>query len=125
MIEYINKRMIDWATWLKRREDGGLGYPGVANFCNMVSTHSGGGSGPIVMDAAAMEIEHIVLRLRAEKRHLYDVAYWVYAAGDLTMDRVSKELDCCRDTAYTRLHALHLYVMDALHEITIQASERA
>jgi hypothetical protein len=124
MIEYINKRMIDWALWLKRREDGGLGYPGAANFSKLVSIHSDPGAGPITEGAAEMEIEGIVCKLRDAKPALYQVAYWIYAAGDLTMGRVAKELGCSRDTVYVRLHALHLHAMDALHENTLSADER-
>lgn len=123
MIEYINKRMIDWATWLKRREDGGIGYPGAANFSKLVSTHAAAGPGLIVEDAAAMEIERIVGKIKKDRPQRYEVAYWIYLAGDLTMERVARELRCHRDTVYTRLHALHQDVMDELHEITIQAAD--
>lgn len=125
MIEYINKRMIDWATWSKRREDGGLGYTGVASYCNIVSIHGAQHSGDGVQDEAAMEVEHIVQALKRERPQQYDVAYWVYQAGSLTMDRVAKELHCHRDTVYTRLHALHLHVMNAMFDITIAAQDRA
>lgn len=124
MIEYINKRMIDWATWSKRRQDGGLGYAGVASYCNLVSIHAVAGSGPIVQDAAAMEVEGIIQRLASERPHQYAVAYWVYLAGNLTMDRVALELKCSRDTVYTRLHALHLHVMNAMFDITIEQEDR-
>lgn len=125
MIEYINKRLIDWATWCKRRDDGGLGYPGSANFVQLISTTSTASAGAITQDATEMEIDRIITRLRAERPHQYDVAYWVYLAGSLTISRVAEELHCCRDTVYTRMHLLHLHVMDELHEITIQADCRS
>lgn len=124
MIEYINKRMIDWAMWAKRRDDGGLGYPNKSNYCQLVAISATASSGPIVQDAPAMEIELIVTRFKNEKKQLYDVAYWVYLAGNLTMNRVAQELGCCRDTAYTRLHALHVAVMDAMHDNDLEAEER-
>lgn len=124
MIEYINRRLIDWATWCKRRDDGGVGYSNSVNFGEMVGVHATASAGPIVEDAAAMEIDRIILKIEADRPPQYAVAYWVYLAGDLTMDRVAQELHCSRVTVYTRLHALHLYVMDQLHEITIQAQER-
>jgi hypothetical protein len=125
MIEYINKRMIDWAAWAKRRDDGGLGYPGSVSYCQLVQTHGEYSSGPIIEDAAAMEIERIVMALRSERQHLHAVAHWVYLAGNFTMDRVARELGCHRDTVYTRLHQLHVVVMDELHEITLAAHDRA
>lgn len=125
MIEYINKRMIDWATWSKRRDDGGQGYAGVASYCNIVPIHGAQHSGDGVQDDAAMEIEHIVQSLKREQPKQYEVAYWVYQAGSLTMDRVAKELHCHRDTVYARLHALHLRVMNAMFDITIADGDRA
>lgn len=125
MIEYINKRMIDWATWSKRRDDGGLGYTGVASYCNLVSVHGSSYSGAIVQDEPAMEIERIIQAIKQDRPQQYAVAYWVYIAGSLTMDRVAAELKCHRDTVYTRLHALHLHVMNAMFDITIEADDRA
>jgi len=125
MIEYINKRLIDWALWTKRREDGGQGYSGVASYCNMVSTHGSSGAGPVVLDAPEMEIERIVRALRLERIEQYAVVHWVYLAGNLTMERVARELKCHRDTVYVRLHALHLQVMNAMFDATIEAEDRA
>ncbi len=125
MIEYINKRMIDWALWTKRRQDGGQGYAGVASYCNMASTHGSCGAGPITLDAAEMEVERIVQKLRLDRPQQYAVAHWVYLAGNLTMDRVAKELKCHRDTVYTRIHSLHLHVMNAMFDNTIEAGDKA
>ena len=115
MIPYINKRMIDWATWSMRGKDAGLGYPRKSTYCSLVPIR-GGEEVPVVPDAAAWEIERIIVKLRADRPEMYQVAYWVYLAGSLTMNRVAQELGCCRDTVYTRLHSLHLHVMDALHD---------
>lgn len=125
MIEYINKRMIDWATWSKRRDDGGLGYTGVASYCNVVTIHGDSHAGAVVRDEDAMEIERIVQALKRERPQQYEVAHWIYLAGSLTMDRVAAELHCHRVTVYTRLHALHLHVMNAMFDITIAAEDRA
>lgn len=124
MIEYINARMIEWARWVKRREDGGLGYPSEANFVNIISIHGTAGPGLITEDAAPMEIEGIMRKIREERPDRYKVAYWVYLAGSLTMDRVASELHCHRITVYTRLHALHQEIMHELEEITLAAKEK-
>jgi hypothetical protein len=125
MIEYINKRMIEWATWSKCRDDGGLGYTGVASYCRLAAVHSTPRSGDGAMDEPSMEIERIVQAMKLDRPKQYDVAYWVYLAGSLTMERVAKELQCSRDTVYTRLHALHLHVMNAMFDNTIEAMDRA
>lgn len=125
MIEYINRRLIEWAAWSKRRDDGGLGYPGSAGYCRLVQVRCEASSGPIVEDAAAMEIERIVVALAAERKELHAVAHWIYLAGNLTMGRVAAELGCCQKTVYNRIGQLHIVVMDELYEIALAADDRA
>lgn len=125
MIEYINKRLIEWSTWCKRREDGGMGYPSKSNYCSLVQIHGAGGAGPITEDAAALEIEGIVIAIRKANPAQYEVAKWFYLAGSFTIKRIAQELKCGESTVYNRLHALHLAVMDGLHDIEIVAQDRA
>lgn len=125
MIEYINKRMNDWAAWCKRRDDGGLGYPGKSNYCSLVPVHSDGRAGPITECAAALEIEGIIIAIRQTHPAQHAVAYWFYLAGNVTVKRIAQELKCSEVTVYNRLHALHLAVMNALHDIDIAAQDRA
>lgn len=125
MIDYINKRMIEWSTWCKRRDDGGLGYPGSTSYCKLVQIHGDRGAGPITDGAAALEIESIVVDIRRSAPAQYDVAFWFYLAGSMTVKRIAQELKCSEVTVYNRLHALHLAVMHALQDIDIAAQERA
>jgi hypothetical protein len=125
MIEYINKRMIEWSTWCKRRDDGGVGYPSKSNYCNLVQIHGAGGAGPITEAAAALEVEGIVIAIRKRSPAQYDVAFWFYLAGSMTVKRIAQELACSEVTVYNRLHALHLAVMDGLHDLEIDAQDRA
>jgi hypothetical protein len=125
MIEYINKRMIDWATWCKRRDDGGLGYPGSTSYCNLVQIHGDRGAGPVADGAAALEIEGVIVDIRKTAPAQYDVAFWFYLAGSMTVKRIAHELKCSEVTVYNRLHALHLVVMHALQDIDIAAQDRA
>lgn len=125
MIEYINKRMIDWATWCKRRDDGGLGYPRKSNYCNLVQTHGDRSVGPVAEAAPALEIESIVMAIRVKAPAQYEVAFWFYLAGSMTVKRIAHELKCSDVTVYNRLHALHLAVMHALQDIDIAAQDRA
>jgi AraC-like DNA-binding protein len=124
MIEYINKRMIEWATWCKRRTDGGIGYPSQSSYCNLVQIHTQGGSGRITEAAAALEIEGIIIAIRKTNQAQYDVAYWFYLAGNFTVKRIAQELRCSEVTVYNRLHALHTAVMEALQDIDIAAQDR-
>jgi hypothetical protein len=125
MIEYINKRMNEWSIWCKRREDGGMGYPSKSNYCNPVQIHGSGGAGPVTEASAAMEIESIVIKIRKARPAQYDVAFWFYLAGSMTVKRIAQELRCSEVTVYNRLHALHLAVMDGLHDLEIEAQDRA
>lgn len=125
MIEYINKRLIDWSTWCKRREDGGLGYPSKSNYCSLVQIHGAGGAGPITEAAAALEIEGIIIKIRSAAPAQYEVVKWFYLAGGMTVKRIAQELKCSEVTIYNRVHALHVAVMDGLHDIEIEAQDRA
>jgi hypothetical protein len=124
MIEYINKRLIEWSIWCKRRDDGGMGYPSKSNYCNLVQIHGAGGAGPITDAAAALEIEGIMIAIRQRSQAQYEVAYWFYLTGAMTVKRIAQELHCSEVAVYNRLHALHLAVMDALHDIEIAAQDR-
>ena len=125
MIEYINKRMIDWAIWCKRRDDGGLGYPSKSNYCELIQIHGDRTAGPIADGAAALEIEGIIVTIRKTAPAQYDVAFWFYLAGSMTVRRIAQELKCSEVTVYNRLHALHLAVMEALQDIDIASQDRA
>jgi hypothetical protein len=125
MIEYINKRLNEWSIWCKRRDDGGMGYPSKSNYCSLVQIHAAGGAGRIAEAAAALEIESIIIAIRKKSPAQYDVAYWFYLAGSMTVKRIAQELRCSEVTVYNRLHALHLAVMDGLHELEIDAQDRA
>lgn len=125
MIEYINNRLNEWSMWCKRRDDGGLGYPSKSNYCNLVQARGAAGAGPVTETAAALEIEGIIVKIRKDKPAQYDVAYWFYLAGSMTIKRIADELRCSERTVHNRLHALHAAVMDGLHDLEIEAQDRA
>ena len=52
MIEYINKRLLAWAAWCKRKEDGGLGFPSQANYCSMIQVRGTASAGAVTRFAA-------------------------------------------------------------------------
>lgn len=123
MIHYIDKLMGDWAHWTKVRKDGGLGYPRKAFGFNL--TPSGGSHGDIVgIDEQSMEIERIVARLRIEKKDLYKVVEWFYLSGDVSVEHMSNRLGCSRQTVYERVHRVHKYVVDAMHDNEIERQDR-
>ena len=125
MIEYIHARMIKWAAWSKRKEDGGMGYASQSSCANLVSIRGATGPGRVTEDADSLEIEGIMVRLRAASEPQYKVAYWFYLAGNMTAKRIADELQCSERSTYNRLHALHLAVKEALEDIDIDAQDRA
>lgn len=125
MIEYIHGRLIEWSTWCKRREDGGLGYPSKSNYCALVQIHGGAGAGPITETAAQEEIEAVIVCIRTKSPQQFEVARWWYLSGSMTVKRIASELRCSEVTVYNRLHALHVAVMDGLHDLEIEAQDRA
>jgi purine nucleoside permease len=125
MIEYINKRLLAWAAWCKRKEDGGLGFPSQSNYCSMTQVRGTASAGAVTRFAAEEEIESIIVRIRREAPAQWDVANWFYLKGSLTKKRIAEELKCSEVTVYNRLHALHIAVMEALNDIEIEAEDRA
>jgi hypothetical protein len=124
MIEYINKRLNDWAAWSLRGKDGGLGYGGAVSYCRLVPC-SGNRGDMVGVDEDALEIDQVVSAIRREAPARFDVVTWFYLKGDVGADRIARELGCCRRTAYARLQALHVDVQDRLFERSIEAGERA
>jgi DNA-directed RNA polymerase specialized sigma24 family protein len=125
MIEYINKRLNEWASWCKRRDDGGLGYPSQSNYCAALQIRGTASAGAITQFAAEEEIEGIVVQIRKASPQQWEVAQWFYLKGSFTKQRIAKELGCSEVTVYNRLHALHVAVMNALQDLEIEAQDRA
>lgn len=124
MIQYIDKLMHNWVAWTKTRRDGGLGYPSKAAGCNLMP-HSGCRGDIIGIDEQSMEIEQIVVRLRRERVDLYKVVDWFYLAGDVTGDRIAKELGCSRNTLYVKVHSVHQFVITAMEDNEIERQDKA
>lgn len=124
MIEYINKRLNEWAAWCKRRDDGGLGYPAQSNYCEALHIRGTASAGAVTQFAAEEEIEAVILRIRKESPLQWSVADWFYLKGSFTVRRIAQELKCDEATVYRRLHALHIAVMNGLQDLEIEAQDR-
>ncbi|BBB65898.1 hypothetical protein UNDYM_1645 [Undibacterium sp. YM2] len=122
MIQYIDRLMQDWARWSKVRRDGGLGYPSSAAGCRLMVRGTAYGDFHD-LDEQSMEIEQIVSSMRKERPDMYKVVDWFYLAGDVTVDRIARELGCHRDTVYARLHAVHQHVMMVMQDNDIARSD--
>lgn len=123
MIEYVNARLNSWAAMCKRKDDGGTGFPRSTSYCNQVQIHGSGGDSEMI-DAAAIEIDGIICKMKRENPDKFAVAEWFYLKGNHTVERIAHELRCCKKSAYNRLHALHVDVQEALFDIEIAAQDR-
>ncbi|NHZ36386.1 hypothetical protein [Massilia rubra] len=75
----------DLVAAIRRETDSGMGYPSKSNYCDLVQIRGTGGAGPITESAAALEIEAIIIEIRQKAAAQYDVAFWVYLAGSMTV----------------------------------------
>lgn len=106
MIEYINRRLNDWADWCaKGRRVVGLGYPNRVAFYRLAPVPSTAMT-PLP-DEECWEIEQAVHRLPPPLREVVDQFY--RRAGTATSH--AKALHVSRETMYARLHQAHVSVM--------------
>ncbi|QLI80807.1 hypothetical protein HZU75_04275 [Chitinibacter fontanus] len=112
MIDFINERLMDWADWVGRRDDCGLGY--VQSQLARLGEASGGakyGGLPAgVSEADLFELHKIVTYLPFELRQ----AVWQCYMVPGTAAQHARSCGCHRDTYYERLHKAHVLVMEAL-----------
>ena len=115
MIPYIDHLLLGWATWSETRGDGGSGY---SSRSGPHSTPGRGSGGVLGFDEQALEIDAIVCKMKAERRQLWEVVDYHYMTNN-TGEHVASKLKCHRDTIYARLHSAHQFVLDAMHDNTI------
>lgn len=124
MIHYIDKLLLNWATWSAKREDNGQGYPKKSIYCQLVHIRSDqDGHGYLFDDENALEIDGIVAGMKSKKPEWYCVVDWHYRTG---ADMTRKLKECgysSKTTFYNKLHQAHLYIMDALHENDIRSAK--
>ena len=114
MIESVNAKMIIWGDWVRRRDDGGLGYSKDSSLCLMGI--SGGINGAVVLaESDAMRIESIMTEVRSARPELYQVGREWYCSS-APAATVAKRVGCHRDTVYSRLDSLHVIVANRLSE---------
>ena len=109
MIAYIDARCLAWAEFSKRKVSSRLGYPRQSAFTRWMP--SGTCRVPINEDEVS-EIERAVLALDADLRRVVRAMY--LESG--TAEQHARDLDCCRDTFYARLHRAHVRIMEWLQD---------
>ena len=122
MIDYINHRLVCWAEWAIRRDDGGLGFPRQSHYTKAFISHSRGNIEEI--NEAAMEIETSVLALRRERGDLADVVMEFYRKTG-SAEYKARALGVCKDTMYSRLHQAHIWIMGWMQDREVEQWERS
>lgn len=121
MIEFINKKLNDWALWSSVGRSGGKGFPSKSPICNLMP--SSGGRGDLVgFDEDAMEIEGIVIQMRHDRPEYAELVQMFYVQ-QATGAEMARRFQCHRDTVYARLHLVHQYVMEALQDNDIAGTK--
>lgn len=113
MIEHMNHRLVMWAEWAIRRDDGGLGFPRQAHYTKAVLTHTRGCVEEI--DEQSMEMERGVLALRHDRPVLAEVVMEYYRKTG-SAEFKARVLGIHRDTLYSRLHQAQVWLMEWLQD---------
>lgn len=71
-LTYIQIKILMWADWRVRRDNGGLGYP---KKCAFVRTTSGGGFWTPEMDSECYAVDQQISALAAERKQIILVYY--------------------------------------------------
>lgn len=117
----MNHRLVCWAEWATRRDDGGLGFPRQSHYTKAMLSHGRGNIEEI--NEAAMEIETGVLALRKARPELAAVVMEFYRKTG-SAEFKARVLGVCRDTMYTRLHQAHIWIMGWLQDRDVEQWER-
>ena len=112
MIDYINNRLVSWANWATKRDEG-CGYPRQSHYTKLVHSHGVGSIEEI--NEEAMEIETAVLALRNDRQELHAVIMEFYRKTG-SAEYKARALHICRDTLYARLHQAHIWIMNWMQD---------
>lgn len=119
MIDYVNHRLVCWAEWATRRDDGGLGFPRQSHYTKAVLSHSRGSIEEI--NEQAMEMERSVLALRQALPVLAAAVMEFYRKTG-SAEFKARALGIHRDTLYARIHQAQVWLMEWLQD---QAEKKA
>lgn len=130
---YVNKRMVDWANWSLKREDGSLGFPKQCSYTKLAA--SGGGSGYVPdLDSDAMEVDRIMAKLKSSHPNIYRTLHMFYGidfkngkaipTNTSSAQLLAFEFKCHRDTVYNYLDQGHRLMLDGFHENDVLAHIR-
>ena len=113
---YVATRLNQWAQWVMRRNDGGIGYPKKVPYINFVDRSEFGSSTPELQEDC-FDVEKCVMAVRVVNNELHEVIYLAYIVNNMTIEQKLKLLGCCKQTYYNRLDRAHHMVLGYLNDL--------
>lgn len=115
---YVVFRINQWAQWVMRRDDGGLGYPKQVPYTNLMPRTHNANITP-EMSEECFEVEQCVTALRIVDEELYAVLVLSYVQINMTLEQKLKKLGCCKQTYYNKVERCHRMIYDYLLDLSI------
>ena len=104
-IEWVKRRLENWAKWCAMQETGALGYPRQSTFARLAIPSGAEASASVpIMALDASEIDDAVQSLRFTQSHLHMVLNLTYAKG-LPRHQVAKRMARAESTISANLEA--------------------
>lgn len=103
-IDWVKRRLENWARWCAQQEAGALGFPRQTTFARLAVPSGTAEAAVPVMALDASEIDDAVQSLRFTQSHLHLVLTLTYAKG-LPRHQVAKRMARAESTVNANLEA--------------------
>lgn len=118
---YIEVRLTDWANWIQRNKEGGVGWPRVSLIAIMLEVGAmikGSLKGLTFNDDRSEEVDRLMRRLAREKPHYEAVIRSYYIRSkDKRIDELSQELKISRKTFFNYLNEGKAWLQEKISEV--------
>lgn len=103
-IDWVKRRLENWARWCAQQETGALGFPRQSTFARLAIPSGPAEATVPILALDASEIDDAVQALRFTQSHLYLVLTLTYAKG-LPRHQVAKRMARAESTISANLEA--------------------
>jgi DNA-directed RNA polymerase specialized sigma24 family protein len=114
-IDWVRRRLENWARWCAQRDIGGGGYPSMSAFARMAPSGGSRDAAIPIMDLDASEINDIVESFRLTQSHLHLVLTLTYAKG-MPRHKVAKTMGRAESTVKANLEQADHAIARVLEE---------
>jgi len=127
---YAISRLMIWAEWLLRKDQGATGYPRQCNYTKLVQIRGGLGYS-VDIDQEATNIDKFMTQLKKENETLFEVASmcynikWVDQGHGIkkamytnvsNQTSVAQQFGCSQSTINDKLNKVYDKLIDYLHD---------